>query len=200
MGQTKRVEEEKAEFLRAAAAMYEELHAWRKGHQEASFDEIADEVTPRRRQLMGKLLEQLAVKADERIVAPLCAECGQEMSYRGMPERAVSHREGEVALERAYYYCDSCAGGLFPLDQRLKLSKHVWSPQTIQQAVRLAVEIPSHRRAAEAFTELTGVGISKSSLQRLCEQTGGNWSPSKVLKRKRWWQCPSRMKWSDARW
>jgi hypothetical protein len=60
----------------------------------------------------------------------------------------------------------------FPLDQRLKLSKHVWSPQTIQQAVRLAVEIPSHRRAADAFAELTGVAITKSSLHRLCEQAG----------------------------
>jgi hypothetical protein len=36
----------------------------------------------------------------------------------------------------------------------------------------LAVEIPSHRRAADAFSELTGVGISKSSLQRLCEEAG----------------------------
>ena len=43
----------------------------------------------------------------------------------------------------------------------------------MQQAVRLAVEIPSHRRAADAFNELTGVGISKSSLQRLCEEAGG---------------------------
>jgi hypothetical protein len=60
----------------------------------------------------------------------------------------------------------------FPLDHRLKLSKHVWSPQTIQQAVRLAVEIPSHRRAAEAFCELTGVGIGKSTLQRLCVEVG----------------------------
>ncbi len=48
----------------------------------------------------------------------------------------------------------------------------MWSPQTIQQAVRLAVEIPSHRRAADAFNELTGVGISKSSLQRLCGEAG----------------------------
>ncbi len=63
-------------------------------------------------------------------------------------------------------------GVFFPLDYQLKLSKHVWSPQTIQQAVRLAVEIPSHRRAADAFNELTGVGISKSSLQRLCEEAG----------------------------
>src|SRR5262245_27268272 len=51
----------------------------------------------------------------------------------------------------------------FPLDRRLQLSRHTWSPQTIQQAVRLAVEIPSHRRAAAAFSELTGVALSKSS-------------------------------------
>jgi hypothetical protein len=39
--------------------------------------------------------------------------------------------------------------------------------------VRLAVEIPSHRRAAEAFGELTGVWLSKSTLQRLCGEAGG---------------------------
>src|SRR5215207_6654697 len=114
MGQTKGVEQEKAEFLRAAEAMYEELHAWREKHLDASFDEIADQVKPRRRVLMGKLLEQLAVRADERIEAPVCEACGKAISYRGTPERDVSHREGDVELERAYYYCDSCEGSLFP--------------------------------------------------------------------------------------
>jgi hypothetical protein len=42
----------------------------------------------------------------------------------------------------------------------------------MQQAVRLAVEIPSHRRAAAAFSDLTGVSLGKSSLQRLCEAAG----------------------------
>jgi hypothetical protein len=42
----------------------------------------------------------------------------------------------------------------------------------MQQALRLAVEIPSHRRAAEAFGDLTGVSLSKSTLQRLCEEAG----------------------------
>lgn len=42
----------------------------------------------------------------------------------------------------------------------------------MQQALRLAVEIPSHRRAAEAFSDLTGVSLSKSSLQRLCAEAG----------------------------
>jgi hypothetical protein len=47
MGQTQSAE--KAEFLQAAEAMYEELHAWRECHLDASFDEIAEQVTPRRR-------------------------------------------------------------------------------------------------------------------------------------------------------
>ncbi len=114
MRQTKGKEQEKVEFLRAAEAMYEELHAWRARHLEASFDEIANQVTPRRRVLMGKLLNELAVKADERVEAPMCEECGAAMRYRGRPERQVGHREGDVELERAYYYCDSCEGGLFP--------------------------------------------------------------------------------------
>ena len=114
MGQTKSAEQEKAEFLCAAEAIYEELHAWREKHLDASFDEIADQVTPRRRKLMARLLEQLAVKADERIEAPICEQCGQAMRYRGTPERDVSHREGDIALQRAYYYCDHCEGGLFP--------------------------------------------------------------------------------------
>jgi hypothetical protein len=90
------------------------LQAWREQHLDASFDEIADQVSPRRRVLMGKLLKQLAVKADERMAAPLCAECGEAMRYRGTPGREVGHREGEVGLERAYYYCDHCQAGLFP--------------------------------------------------------------------------------------
>jgi hypothetical protein len=114
MGQTKSVQQEKAEFVRAAETMYEELQAWREKHLDASFDEIADQVTPRRRVLMGKLLEQLASKADQRIEAALCEQCGQAMRYRGTPVRDVGHREGEVELARAYYYCDHCEGGLFP--------------------------------------------------------------------------------------
>ena len=46
-------EREKAAFLREAEEMYDELRKWRAEHAEASFDEIANQVTPRRRALMG---------------------------------------------------------------------------------------------------------------------------------------------------
>lgn len=63
--------------------------------------------------------------------------------------------------------------GFFPLDQELKLAKHNWTPETIQQALRLGVEIPSVRRAAQCFEALTKVPLSKSSMAALLTEYGG---------------------------
>jgi hypothetical protein len=114
MGQTRSREQEKAEFVRAAETLYDELRTWRGMHPEASFDEMAAQVTPRRRELMGLLLKQLAQERDERIATPVCAQCGETMTYKGTPPRGVSHSEGEIRLERAYYYCTACGSTLFP--------------------------------------------------------------------------------------
>ena len=114
MGKSRREAEEEAEFLRAAAAMYKRLHAWRSENLDASFDEIAEQVTPQRRELMGVLLKQLAEQADEQVQAPPCESCGRAMVYKGKPTRGVVHSEGESGLERAYYYCADCESGLFP--------------------------------------------------------------------------------------
>ena len=109
-------EKEKKEFLGRAGEMYEELREWRRGHPEASFDEIAGEVTPRRRALMGQLLGQLALQHGTGEVAEglKCPECSQEMRYKGKPKRGIAHLEGETELKRAYYYCAQCETGLFP--------------------------------------------------------------------------------------
>jgi hypothetical protein len=114
MRQTQGREQEKAEYLRAAEVMYEELRGWRAQHLEASFDEIAEQVTPRRRALMGHLLKQLAQAGGEGVNAAVCEQCGEPMRYKGRPSRGVSHGEGETRLERAYYYCDACGSTLFP--------------------------------------------------------------------------------------
>ena len=114
MSQARSEEEKEAEFLQAAATMYKRLQEWRSQNLDASFDEIADQVTPQRRELMGVLLKQLAEAADEKVQAPACEKCGQEMVYKGTPGRGVVHGEGETGLERAYYHCADCESGLFP--------------------------------------------------------------------------------------
>ena len=66
----------------------------------------------------------------------------------------------------------SAAVAFFPLDQQLQLTKQSWSPETIQNAVQLGVEIASYEQAAKTFSALTGVALSKSALQRLVQTTG----------------------------
>jgi hypothetical protein len=66
----------------------------------------------------------------------------------------------------------SVVRGFFPLDEVLQLGEHGWSPATIELALRLGVEIPSLRRAGEAFRIITRLPMSKSTLGRLVHETG----------------------------
>src|SRR5215204_2415566 len=109
MGTTKSEVTRQAEFVAAAEAMYVRLRAWRAAHLEASFDEVGDQVTQERRQLMAMLLGELAVQPEEVLVAPeLCSSCGRELAPKGKQVRGVSHLEGEVPVVREYHYCDEC--------------------------------------------------------------------------------------------
>ena len=60
----------------------------------------------------------------------------------------------------------------FPLDKKLQLGEQGWTPGTVGQALRLAVEIPSYQRAAEVFRDLTHLPLSKSTLHRLTNAYG----------------------------
>ena len=109
-------EKAKEEMRQAFEQMWEELHYWREKHPEASFDEIAGQVTPKRRVLMGQMLAQLASQHGDGVVVAglICPDCGRSMTYKGTPIREVEHLAGETALARAYYYCAHCESGLFP--------------------------------------------------------------------------------------
>lgn len=50
---------------------------------------------------------------------------------------------------------------------------HSWTPETIADALRLAVDVPSYRRAAEHYQKLTHISFSKSSLESLVLEYGG---------------------------
>ncbi|MEW5958755.1 MAG: hypothetical protein AB1801_13565 [Chloroflexota bacterium] len=110
------LEKERAEFMKATSEMYEDLRQWRAKHPGASINEIANQITPKRRELMGQLLVQLAGQhGDGEVIEGVnCPECGEVMSYKGKPSRDVIHKEGKQELVRSYYYCARCKSGLFP--------------------------------------------------------------------------------------
>jgi hypothetical protein len=125
MSSDERKEQDKQGLLAEFARMYEELYQWRAEHPQASFDEIANQVTPRRQELMGALISQLALQHGSGEVAAgfSCERCGQAMVYKGKPERGVEHLEGEARFHRAYYHCTHCQGGIFPPGPAVEISE-----------------------------------------------------------------------------
>jgi hypothetical protein len=115
MNRTKSEGSRQAAFEAAAGGMYARLREWRAVHPEASFDEIGEQVRQERQRLMAQLLGELAAQPEEsRTEEEVCAGCGQAMRPKGKRARGVSHREGEVRLEREYHHCDECQRGFFP--------------------------------------------------------------------------------------
>lgn len=106
----------KERFVAQAEALYEEIRSWRAEHSSASFDEIADQVTPRRQKLMGELLRNLAEQegVGEFVAERSCPACGGVLHYKGKKKRAVVHAEGIAELQRGYHHCDRCGHGFSP--------------------------------------------------------------------------------------
>jgi hypothetical protein len=123
MGKKRSEGQEKSAYMEAAEEMYDELREWRGQHLAADFDEIARQVTVRRRGLMGLMLKQLAEAGDERVEAPTCNECGERMTYKGTSERGVDHKEGAPRIERGYYRCAACASTFFPPGQAAEVDE-----------------------------------------------------------------------------
>jgi len=108
-----------AEVKAAVMAKVEEAvdKALAKGEQAGrlTLNDIEEVVLRVRAELSEALTEVLVQHAKEPAVpGPSCSGCGREMHYKGKKRRYVRTRTGEVQLERAYYYCDSCQRGFFP--------------------------------------------------------------------------------------
>jgi len=164
-----------ANYIRKLAEqLYDEMYQWREAHPAASLDEIIRQAALRRRQLMALWVEQLAGQhgTGEGAEELRCETCGGAWVYKGRTRRRVEHIEAEVDLNRAYWYCPTAKVGFFPLDRRLQLGKHSWTPDMIKSMIHLSVEIPSYARAAACFERLTNMPVSRSSLQRTVVECG----------------------------
>jgi hypothetical protein len=103
-------------FLAKADQMFDETYEWRDKHPDASLDEIVEQLTLRRRKLMGALSEMLACQQGRGEVPEglSCQQCGGPMVYKGRLRREVEHFEADINLKRAYYHCPHCKKGVFP--------------------------------------------------------------------------------------
>lgn len=105
-----------AELEAEAAQLIAALLDWTEQTDAPDLTAIEDEVLKLRQQF-GERLAAVAV-AQQPTAEPLtvkCPQCGRPMHQKKKRQRRrVQGRAGDVALSRAYYYCDHCRVGLFP--------------------------------------------------------------------------------------
>ena len=108
--------EMKAELMRAAERTIDELLNWNEAAEQPNLSQIERVVLDLRKELSEQMSETVIAsqEAVRPVPGPACAGCQQEMSYKGMHPKTVTSWIGDLTLERAYYYCDQCKGGLFP--------------------------------------------------------------------------------------
>jgi len=108
--------EVKAELLKKAELLIDELLDWNDETKAPDLTQIEDIVLKLRKQL-GEQMALTVIDAQETkrpSPGPKCASCQREMHYKDVKANTVESRVGALPLERGYYYCRTCQTGLFP--------------------------------------------------------------------------------------
>jgi YgiT-type zinc finger domain-containing protein len=95
------------------------LAAWHAAHPDAPLAEIEAAVEEQVNRLRTQLLRErvAAVAAQEPPAGdpPTCPACGTPLQRRGRRARTLTARGGgTLHVERPYYACPACGGGIFP--------------------------------------------------------------------------------------
>jgi hypothetical protein len=113
----------------------------------------------------------IAEESENRSEEPVKCKCGAEARY--VRQRAGQLRTvfGIVKYERAYYGCETCHRGYYPLDERLGLRPNAMSAELERLAGKVGVERP-FEQGSRLFSELTLVSLSDHSLDKAAQAYG----------------------------
>jgi uncharacterized protein with PIN domain len=106
----------KANFLKEAEQIFDELMAWDDAIGEPKMREIEVKVLELRKQLGEGLVRGVVARQEKRQPAEkqICEECGEQMENKGLKRKGTESMVGAIELEREYYYCVKCKRGYFP--------------------------------------------------------------------------------------
>jgi len=109
-------DELKAKLMAHADLVLDELLDWNEQTGQPTLTQI-EEVVLKLRKRLGEQMAQAVIQAQAAqrpVPGPVCPECQREMHYKGRRRHTVESRVGSLALERGYYYCQTCGRSLFP--------------------------------------------------------------------------------------
>ena len=109
----------KANFLKEAEKIFDELMAWDDAIGEPNMREIEMKVLELRKRLGEGLVTGIVARQEKRQPAEkqICDRCGEQMENKGLKRKETESMVGEIELEREYYYCVKCKRGYFPPGQ-----------------------------------------------------------------------------------
>lgn len=109
----------KANFLKEAEKIFDELMAWDDAIDEPNMREIEMKVLELRKRLGEDLVKRVIARQEKRQPAEKqnCDQCGEQMENKGLKRKGIESMVGEIELEREYYYCVKCKRGDFPPGQ-----------------------------------------------------------------------------------
>ncbi len=143
----------------------------RMGHWDLEALELA--LRSSMHQIGGVLLEKL-LNSDEGGYAGTRTKCGQGhvaefVEYRRKEVLTVLSR---VGVQRAYYYCSVCAGGVIPKDQELDIVGTCFSPG-VRRLMGHVGGKDSFAEGRKDLEELAGIMVKTKSVERVSEALGG---------------------------
>jgi hypothetical protein len=134
--------------------------------------DLEEEIARESREMQRQVLEWACqIKADG--CPPNCPICGAPLSRvsKGR-ERMVDSRFGPVRIVRVHGYCRECKQWFYPADIVLGLEKNAGASPSVQEAAALTVSKMPVSDAAVVLQRLTGLVVSRSTLDREARRQG----------------------------
>jgi hypothetical protein len=120
-----------------------------------------------------KVVEQVLAKKETTYPpATVSCECGEEAKYMRRREGTFHTLFGKVKAKRAYYLCQGCREGHYPLDKRLGLRPNALSAELIRLVAMTGVQLP-FRAGRDLFETLTLVSVSDQAMGKATQMVGG---------------------------
>ncbi len=119
--------------------------------------------------LLSLWLLYLTPSYDEASVA--CPHCSGRSRYQRRREGVLRTMLGQIRYKRAYYLCEDCGQGHYPLDEKYGLRPNAMSAEMERLAALVGVQMP-FAQASVLFSELTLTNLSDQSIDKATQRYG----------------------------
>ena len=109
--------------------------------------QMSDQFMQTRATLLGGCLQEMATRLTASYrhqELARCPHCGKSLKRHSVNAKTLHTMQGDITLERPYFYCRNCKVGFYPLDEALELAEEAYQYDMQEKMLRLGI---CHRRS-----------------------------------------------------